>query len=54
MDLFGHEWWIELGIQLLIAILTTVLGMLTYDRAVARPRLRRLSERWRRRLDRPF
>jgi len=54
MELFGAEWWAELAVQLLIAVLTTVLGMLTYDRAVARPRERRLRAHVERLLDRMF
>ncbi len=53
MDMFGTAWWTELAIQLLVAVLTTVLGMLTYDRAVARPRAQALREQLRRMEDRP-
>ena len=53
MTLFSRAWWIELGIQLLVAVLTTVLGMLTYDRAVAQPRARALREALGRLADRP-
>ena len=52
MELWTNEWWMDLAIQLLIAVLTTVLGMLTYDRAVARPKMRSLAERLRRQEDR--
>ena len=53
MELFSEGWWIELGIQLLVAVLTTVLGMLTYDRAVAQPRARALRDQVRHLADRP-
>ncbi|NLD74071.1 MAG: hypothetical protein GX649_15325 [Chloroflexi bacterium] len=52
MDLWTTEWWLELAIQLLIAVLTTVLGMLTYDRKVARPKMTALRDRLRRHEDR--
>ena len=53
MELGSATWWTELAIQLLIALLTTVLGMLTYDRAVTRPRALALREALRRLADRP-
>ncbi|NLD45217.1 MAG: hypothetical protein GX657_17195 [Chloroflexi bacterium] len=53
MALFSAAWWTELAIQLLVAALTTLLGMLTYDRAVARPRAKALREQVRRLADRP-
>lgn len=52
--MFTSAWWMELGIQVLVAVLTTLVSMLTYDRAVAAPRLRRLRERVERRLDEGF
>ena len=54
MELFGSEWWTELALQLLVALLTTVLGMLTYDRAVARPAQRRLRREIQAHIDRGF
>lgn len=54
MALFGPEWWKELAIQLLIAALTTILGMLTYDRAVVQPRINKLKAAIKRHVDRPF
>jgi len=38
MELFTGTWWQELLVQLVIAILTTVVGMLTYEARVAAPR----------------
>jgi len=54
MTLFGSEWWAELALQVLIAVLTTVLGMLTYDRTVIQPRIRSLRTRIERHVDHPF
>ncbi len=38
MELFTGAWWQELLVQLVIAILTTVVGMLTYEARIAAPR----------------
>ena len=38
MELFTGTWWQELLVQLVIAILTTVVGMLTYEARIAAPR----------------
>ena len=38
MELFTGTWWQELLVQLVIAILTTVVGMLTYESRIAAPR----------------
>ena len=54
VSLFGSEWWAELAIQVLVAVLTTLLGMLTYDRKVVQPRMRSLRMRMERHLDRPI
>ena len=40
---FTQEWWWELLRQVLIAVLTAVLGALGYHAVVAGPRLRRLE-----------
>lgn len=40
---FTQEWWWELLRQVLIAVLTAVLGALGYHAAVVAPRIRRLE-----------